>query len=157
MAEVNQEEDRPFTKEQLKQLDALRPYVPFLDIMGSISPQQSEILTPYLKPAVHDALCTCVSNAIFNYKKFDNDCKERCVSVLKPKISHYTFLSDKRKTASKGLLRKRGKYIEETSTGIPIIVSSVLPSLGKALEKAAKQKAEAQAKRQSVKLKKKAK
>lgn len=150
----NKPEDKPFTKQELKQLDLIRPHIPFLDIIGNVTPQQAETLIPYLKPTVHESLCTCICNSIFNYKKLDGDCKEKCIEVLKPKLSVYTFLSDKRKATSKSLLKKRGRYLEETSSGLPTIVSSVLPSLGLALQKAAEQKAQEQAKRKLRKKKK---
>jgi hypothetical protein len=145
--ESHEEKQKPYSKQELKELEALRPYVPFLDVMSSISPQQSDVLIPYLKPNVHDSLCACISNSLFNFEGFEQKCKEKCAHVLKSKLDHYAFLSDKRHTCSKGLLKKRGKYLEETSSGLPTLVSAVLPSFSKALTRAAKQKAEATAKR----------
>ena len=137
---MTEQEQKAFSKDELKQLDALRSYVPFLEVMSNMSPQQSETLLPYLKSTVHDPLCTCVSNSIFNFKNFDPDCKEKCANLIKSKLESYAFLSDKRKTGSSTLLKKRERHLHETSSGLPTLIGAVLPSLAKTLKRAADQK-----------------
>lgn len=113
-----------------KKLEYMCQHLPLMELMRDLSPQQCEALMPFIKTSAHDALCNCVYNAIFNYKSFSNEEKERCKESMKSKLENYRFLSDKSRTLSKRNLKKREQYLEQSGAGFPAILAAVLPLLG---------------------------
>jgi hypothetical protein len=142
MVKVNSQSEGKYSKDQLKQLQSMRSYVPLLEIMRDLTPQQSEALLPYLKSTCHDSLCVCIFNALFNFNKFTEDEKASVVHALKSKKDTYQWLGDKCNTCSKGLLKKRQRLLEQSGGAFPTILKPVLPIFAESLIRADKQKAD---------------
>lgn len=113
-----------------KTLEYMCHHLPLMELMRDLSPQQCETLMPYIKTSTHDALCTCVYNALFNYDRLSEEDRARCKESLKSKAENYRFLSDKSQTLSKRYLKKREQYLEQSGAGFPAILAAVLPLLG---------------------------
>lgn len=117
-------------KRSEKVLDYMCHHLPLLELMRDLSPQQCEALMPFIKPSAHDALCSCVYNALFNYQRFTEEDKLRCKESMKSKLDNYRYLSDKSQTTSKRYLKRRQEYLEQSGSGFPAILAAVLPLLG---------------------------
>jgi len=85
---------------------------------------------PFIKTSAHDALCTCVYNALYNYDRLSAEDKSRCKESMYSKRANYRFLSDKSQTSSKRYLQKREECLEQSGSGFPAILAAVLPLLG---------------------------
>jgi hypothetical protein len=120
---------RKFSTEQKKEIRYLRQHLPLMKVMHDLSPDQCDMLMPFIKTSAHDALCVCVFNALRNYEKFDEDEIGNLQKALTPKVNNYRYLSDKKKTCDHKQLTRRGNILVQSGSGFPAILAAVLPLL----------------------------
>ena len=120
---------KKFGPDQKREMKYLRQHLPLMKVMHGLSPDQCEMLMPFIKTSAHDALCTCVFNALCNHEKFDGEVITNLQKALSPKANNYRYLSDKMKTCSHKQLTRRGNILVQSGSGFPAILAAVLPLL----------------------------
>jgi hypothetical protein len=109
----------------------LKGQIPLLKTLKELTPEQCQALIPYISPKSHDALCTCIRNALINYNKFTPDEISSLKNVLSPKIDNYRYLSNERKNRSNK--KKRASVLQQSGEGLPAILATVIPLLANLL------------------------
>lgn len=110
-----------------RELDYLRSHIPLMKIMRELTPEQCESLIPFVKSSAHDALCSCIYNAIYNFRKLPQQDAENLKSALSSKIQNYKYLSEKRSPLTARQVRQREAILEQSGSGLPAILTAVLP------------------------------
>lgn len=127
------EKPKPRRISQKKEIEYLRKHIPLFNIMRDMSAEQCESLMPFIKTQTHDAICTCIYNAITNFRKMPEDNVKPLREALLPKLNNYRYLSKRKNVTSKRGLKKRETLLEQSGGGLPFILASVLPLLGSLL------------------------
>lgn len=120
---------RSRTEFEQEQIQYLKEQLPLIQVLRELTPQQAQIILPYIDCRSHDAICYCVDNALRNYSKFDRENVLKMKETLTPKLLNYRYLSDKKLTSSDKVRQRRGAILEQSGEGLPLILSAVLPLL----------------------------
>jgi len=131
-AKESKKADKPRRKRLTKRdktLHYMRDHVPLMNVIRDLSPEQSEVLMPYIRPSAYDALCTCTFNALYNYKRLSEEDAKNLKVALASKQRNYEYLSDRMHATDKKQLKKREEIIAQSGSGFPAILAAVLPLL----------------------------